>query len=211
MAMVNSAIFLPAEDDLAGLRQLQGHARVLRRWFESEVLNRTPNQVLIAADDGAAVRIDSDYGDVEFKFECFFLKVYPCTPDSWGETLELCEFGGWNSVKCLFRFEYERPAAKGEVPSTSVQVVRKLAKKSEVPEEATAIGCALVGIVFWNGLDRFPVLLVANGDIDADDPTAIQVSKEQVPIESFMNSCDSINLEDVPKWIAEVRGWLAAR
>ncbi|MFY4727542.1 hypothetical protein [Nitrospira sp. BLG_2] len=209
--MVNSAVFLPADDDLACLGRIHGKARVLRQHFEQEVLNRTLNQVLIVADDGTAVCIDSDYGDVQFKFECFFLKVFSCAPDSWGETLEICKVGEWHSVKCLFRFEYERPAAEGEVPSSWVQVVRRLAKRNELPEEATAIGCALVGIVFWNSVKRFPILLVANGDIDGDDPTAIQVSQEREMIELFMESCESINLEDVPKWAAEVRSWLSDR
>jgi len=211
MAMVNSAVFLPANDDLACLGRIHGNARVLRQHLEQEVLNRTLNQVLIVADDGTGVCIGSDYGDVQFKFECFFLKVFSCASDSWGGTVEICEFGGWHSVKCLFRFEYERPAVQGEMPSTQVQVVRKLAKRNEISEVATAIGCALVGIVFWNSVKRSPALLVANGDIDGDDPTAIQVSKEQEMIESFMSSCESINLEDVPKWVAEVRGWLSSR
>lgn len=171
--MVNSAVFFPAEDDLASLGRLHDHARVLRRRFESAVLNRTLNQVLIVTDDGTAMCIASDYGDVEFKFECFSLNVFSCASDTWGDsdTVEICELGGWHSVKCVFRFEYERPAAKGEVPKTFEQVVRKAGKQREVPKEATAIGCALVGIVFWNAVERYPVLLVANDDIDADDPT----------------------------------------
>lgn len=209
--MVNSAIFLPAENDLACLGELHGHTRVLRQRFEDEDFNRILHRVLIVSNDGKGVCIHSDYGDVEFKFECFFLKVFSCAPDLWDETIEISEVEGWHTVKCLFQFEYERPAVKGEVPESWVQVVRKRAKKIEIPEEATAIGCALVGIVFWNSVKRFPVLLVANGDIDGDDPTAIQVSQERQMIEFFMESCESINLEDVPKWAAEARSWLSAR
>lgn len=211
MAMVNSAIFLPAENDLACLEELHGHARVLRQRFEDEDFNRVLHRVLIVANNGSGVCIHSDYGDVEFKFECFFLKVFSCAPESWGQTLGVCEVGGWHSIKCLFRFEYKRPATKGEVPSTWVQVVRKGGKRSEVSKEATAIGCALVGIVFWNSVERCPVLLVGNADIDGNDPSVIQVSEERGMIESFMNSCESVNLEDVPKWIAEVRNWLSSQ
>lgn len=209
--MVNTALFLPAENDLACLGRLHGHARVLRQRSANEDFDRVLQRVLIVAHDGSGLCIHSDYGDIKFKCESFFLKVFPCAPDSWGETLGLCEVGGWHAVKCLFRFEYERPAAKGEVPSTLVQVVRRLAKKGEIPEEATAIVCAFVGIVFWNSVERIPVLLVANADIDGDDPLGLQVTKERVTIESFMNSCESVNLEDVPKWIAEVRRWLNTR
>ena len=209
--MVNSAIFLPAEDDLACLKNLHGHIRVLRRRFESEVLDRRLNQVLIVADDGTTVCISSDYGDVVFKFECFFLKVFPCARESWSDTVEICELDEWDSIKCLFRFEYERPTANGEMPGTSGQVVGKFTKQSEIPGEATAIGGALVGIVFQNSVEECPVLSIANEDIDCDDPTAIRVSKERQMIESITNSCESVAIADVPRWVAEVRRWLDSR
>ncbi|OQW62896.1 MAG: hypothetical protein BVN28_04895 [Nitrospira sp. ST-bin4] len=210
MAMVKSALFIPNEDDLVCLGRIHGQARVFQQRFEQEVLNRVLNRVLIVADDGNAVCIASDYGDVEFKFECFSLKVFPSTLDSWNATSEICQFGNWHSIKCLFRFEYLRPATSGEIPSSWEQIVQKRGKQSEVSGDATAIGCALVGIVFWNSVSRCPAMLVANDD-NADDPTALQVRQEQKTIELFMSTCEVVNLEEVPSWTREVRAWLKAR
>lgn len=206
MAMVKSEMFIPKEDNLACLEQIHGHARVLRRFPEQGVLN----QILIVSDDGYAACIDSVYGDVEFKFECFSLNVSSCALISWGETREICKLGDWDLVKCLFRFEYRGLVANEGVSSSRKQVIQKRGKQGDVFEEATAIGCAFVGIVFWNSVNQCPDLLVANDDI-ADDPTSLQVSKEMRTIESFMNTCEVVNLEDVLGWTKKVHAWLNSR
>src|SRR5262245_11711191 len=156
--MVNSTLFIPKEEDLACLKGIHGSAQLLRPPLE----HGTFGEVLIVSNNGHAACIESDYGDVRFKFECFYLNVFSCGLDSSRQRREICTLHDWNSIKCLFRSEYERPARDGEVPRSWEQIVRRRGKKKDVPDEAIAIGCALVGIVFWNLVLGTPVLMIAN-------------------------------------------------
>ncbi len=202
--MVRPAVFLPHDNSFSCFRRLHGAIQVM----QPSVLIGGPTELLLVADDNFSLRIVVDYNDVAFKFECFGLEAEVASQTSGVNNREVTKLQGWQSIKCMFRFEWERPALPGEMPAHWEQIVRRRGKRQDVSDTATDIGLSMVGIIFWNAAENLPVALILSDD---NDPTTLRICIKQDEMTELMSECECVDLDEVPLWIKELDNWLKAR
>jgi hypothetical protein len=186
------------------LALLQAPLRVLRLSGPSE----TGADVLLPVDGGEyALRLSVDYQDVVFKFEIFGLNIEKISAPPESDAPKAAVIDEWQSMRCLFRFEWERDAVAGEVPAGYEPIVRARGPRSSVDVTATAIGVSMVGVGFWN--DRQHTLVAA---LSADDetPGRVRVSHDREELELLAAECEAVELADFPDWSANVVRFLTS-
>lgn len=204
MAIVTVAAFLPEDDSYTCIGRLHDGVSVSK----PDKLIGGPTELLLSTNDGYAVRLSVDYNDVVFKFECFGLMVTASSLAPCSSAVEVTQFNDWQNMKCLFRFEWERPALAGEVPVQWEQVIRRRGRRSDISSAATAIGVSMVGIAFWNSKKAAPVASISNDD---EDPMTLRICRKPNEIEMLMAECECVSLEDAKPWTSDLRSWIRSR
>jgi hypothetical protein len=196
--MVKQKAFLPSKDSIAWLAQLSTPVSVLR---QRESVAAPPVTLVLSSNENA-VRVSASYNDVVFKFECFRLEIDLVPPESWQNMEEVDRFEGGLAIKCLFRFEWERPACLGELPSHWEQVVRSRGKRQDISEKATALCVSMVGLVFGDiGQEGAAISIVC----DDDTPATLRICREPEDLRVLIDECECVELNDVHKWKEELR------
>jgi hypothetical protein len=199
--MVATLALLPDDDGFASLDRLNGLVRI----YYKKVLTSAPATAVLATEANDLVLLRVDFRDVVFKFECFGLMPGLISSLPWLEVSELGRIDGWHTIKCLFRFEGERPALPGEVPSHFEQIKNSRGVRSTVDRSLTAIGVSMVGIMFWNSDDDSPVALMFSHD---DDPATLRLTSTSEEMNDFVRECECVNLVDAPQWVSDCRRWI---
>lgn len=110
--MVNLVTLIPSDNSFENLTQLKGKLRVLQpRGYIGGAIS-----LLLTTVNNFVLRLSVDYRDVVFKFECFGLEVELASENLCSNADEIIRIEEWQYIKCLFRFEWQRPALAGEVP-----------------------------------------------------------------------------------------------
>jgi len=195
--MVTTTIFLPNKEGFSYLGDIHGGVRLLQ---PSNLIGGATELLLVTEND-FSVRLFVDYTDVVFKFECFSLMVDVSPAVTWLNAEEVAILSKWNAVKCLFRFEWERPALPGEVPEHWEQVVRHRGKRPGALDQITAICVSMVGVVFLNSAQDSTITSIL---IDDSDPATLRLCRIRDEIETFMAECECVELEKVQPWVLQL-------
>lgn len=201
--MVAITTCLPASDCVDVLRRLSGDLMIFG------AIDKAGHcaQVVLQAGVTEPLAVYADYQDVVFKFECIGISIRPLLVLPAGlERLECIR--GWDAIKCLFRFEWEREAHAGETPPGWDPVIRHRGRQAQVPESINALAISLVGIVFWSTGPDHVVAAVLNSD---EDPATLAVRVGPNAMDLLIADCELLSLEEVSAWIADVQRWIDGR
>ncbi|WPO98301.1 hypothetical protein SFA35_16815 [Pseudomonas sp. HR96] len=157
--------------------------------------------------DAKPVHILSDYLDVRFKFEVFGLDFVVPTSEQERAARNIASYDSPLAFSFLFRHEWERPAASGEVPANREPIIRRRGKKADIPQDAAAVGVSLVG-VSWNLLSDSRI----GGWIcySDDDPFQLEYHDGATGLESLDVECDTVSACRWEEWGSSVGQWIAA-
>jgi hypothetical protein len=195
--MVKLVVFLPHDNSLSCLGHLHGTIRVIQ---SSDFLCGA-TELLLVSDNDFSLRILVDYNDVIFKFECFCLEAEVVSQNLWRNSREVTKIEGWQYIKCMFRFEWERPALSGEVPVHWEQIVRRRGKRQDISDTATDVGVSMIGIALWNSAENSPIALILSDDVD---PATLRVCTKKDEITSFISECECVDLNNVKLWATKL-------
>jgi hypothetical protein len=195
--VVALAAFLPDERTISTLARLHGSVTVLRR------SNLTGGQttLFLRDDRGGCSKLSVEYHDVVFKFEIFGLVAEPGLLTSGSNAIDIARIDEWDAIKCLFRFEWERPAIAGEVSIDWEQIVRERGERERISELASALGVSMIGIAFWNSAQGMAVAAITSND---DDPVTLRVCDTAEEIERAVSGTEKVSIEDVHPWFIEL-------
>jgi len=200
--MVTVLTFLPADLEFQALGRLSGPISVLR----VAPMTGRPRGLILEGRGDYSIEISTDYMDVVFKFESFRLTANISNQADRPDAAKIAEIRDWDEIRCVFGFEWKRPAISGEVPEPWVQVVRELGPRDAIPATASALGVSMPGIVFWNEARDAPVTLIFS-DHD-EEPGAILIADDRDRINALISRYETVRLKAVPTWIDELREWL---
>lgn len=159
------------------------------------------SMLTLDAAGGSSVRLRVMDHSVAFKFEVFELFVEPRKEPPEFHFLEIRRIAQWDTLKCVFRFEWQRPATVGEVPSHYEKIVGDRGPKAKVPKKAISSAVSTVGIAFSKGRSP-PKAAIMNSD---DDPMTLCVLDDTAEIRSAIQDCEVVDLRDVPRWLADLQ------
>jgi len=197
--MVEVKTFLPTEDQFTALEHLAGAVTVRR---VSDMLGAI-SSLYLKTVHGPLLELWVKWRDVRFKFEVFLLVVKELTDALPDAAVQIAPIEGWQTIKCCFRFEWERPASPGEVPPNWEQITHRRGKRDQIPDTATAGGVSMVGIVFWDARRDAPVAAFVNND--DHPPGSLRVLQDRAEIETFMSECENVDLADAREWCAHLQ------
>lgn len=189
--MVPLKRFVPEKAQFDLLKGVRGRVRLLQEPDD-------PPTIILIDEAEHLLRVQVEYHDVVFKFECFGLTWQTASLDQMRNARELAAFDGWDLIKCCFRFEWERPARSGEVPPGWEQIVRGRGRRKDIPNTATISCVSMVGVVFWDRSHEVSVGAIVH-DGDDTDETRLYLNSEQV--EEFMTRCESSSIDDASAYL----------
>lgn len=200
MAILNRLACLPSEAECYTLSQIQG---VFEIWQPRLVPGASPQEFfLLNRDSDIAIRICSDYRDVQFKFECLYLKVYQqsiddIVPDGTQIGLTKCQ-----KAKVVLRAEWERPALPGEVPPHYEQIVQVRGEINTIPADVPAC-ISMVGVLLFgeDGLKQGLVYL------DDDFPLSLGYVEDTANIIQFLSQSTVLAIDEVEEIRIQLWNW----
>jgi hypothetical protein len=199
--MVSIGVLLPSPSDIAALATLRGKLQALGINGQ----NGTLDAVRLTASQRPPCDLWVEWKSVVFKFEIFGLKIGQSVAS--GEWGQLAEVGENFRVAGLFRFEWERQAAPGEVRPDWEPIVAGRGRRGAIPPSSSAGGVSMVGLDVYcpEPRDRFVVLTS-----DAV-PGALRMLRDRRAIEAEVQSCESVPLVDVEKYQSELMQWMRSK
>jgi hypothetical protein len=129
------------------------------------------------------VGVKADYEGVEFKFECFFLRMLE--PHEAGEAAELLASIDCDSIATVERTEWTRTARPGEVPSGHETIVQRRGRSSHRPPDCLSSCTATVGILFLHRDHEVGLLAISD-----DDPITLSFTTHNEKIVGYLAECD---------------------
>ncbi len=201
--MVAILALLPKQKDLNHLATMHETIQV----FERKNLVAGASKILLEGKRGC-IAISTHSADLVSKFEIFTLTFDLSPSDIWSDPKEIARFEGWETIRCLFRFDWDREALSGEVPEDLEQSVSGRGRRTEVPDAAIAIGISMVGIAFCKAGNDVPVGSIMASD---DMPATLAVFQTRESMESAMADCECVNLQNIPEWMDGLSDWIQAR
>lgn len=153
------------------------------------------------------IEVYVDYSDVVFKFECFGLTWKPATSAGQLECSKVSRVDQPKSILLLCRFEWERTASPGEVPSGWDQIVRQRGKRSDFPIEANSVCVSVVGLAFVDPDDVTVTGMIAIND---DDPMCLDFYEDTEKLQAIIESCEVVKLSAFDTWMSSVEAWFAS-
>ncbi len=138
------------------------------------------------------------YRDVAFKFEIFEINLGECKDLKTIPTRVVATLSDWRRIECLFRFNWERLAATGELPPACDPLVQDWGRLADVPAEFVNLGVSMVGLLFCNkGADEYVALVVG----DDEDPISFFVSTDQRTISDRVSGYERVRLDQIDAWL----------
>lgn len=204
--MVKTKILIPDENAMSLLCGLKPPLHIHQA---ADNILRPASLLLVCDNAEHAVRLKTEYRDVVFKFEIFNIlpSVSPVSQASAHQEIEV--LAAWNTIRCIFAFEWERPSTKDEVPPLYEQIVGERGARSAIPNTATAVGVSMVGISFHSSVDDRTVGMIYTDT--SVDPTVLLVSRAPEVIENFEADCEIIDVEEFPRWKRSLVKWRSSR
>lgn len=193
-------IFTPKLEELLCLKSLTGAPRICEF---SEGLGRS---VLLLCDKSTAIGLRVAYRYVVPKFECFGIFVQGAIDATVSpiHTHEIARLTECADVRCLFRFEWKRPARVGEVPPNWEQTIVERGRRSGISSDASAVCVSMVGILFSNPSEMVLIKL------DDENPATLLVQSKIDRADSFLEECEGVFLADAIEWLQNCRDSLEA-
>jgi hypothetical protein len=196
--MVALKSFLPDTQTFEALARLRGIVRVLRPANIVGGLTR----LFLKADSDVSVSLSVDYHDVVFKFECFNLVVDESLPASFATAHQIAVISGWDTVKCIFPFEWQRSAVPGEVPVDWEQITRERGKRKKIPGTASAVCVSMIGIVFWNAVRDQPIAAIVSDDDNT--PCSLRICEKPEEIAAAIDGAELVSADEAPRWVLQL-------
>jgi len=193
--MVALTTFLPNSQSFETLARLRGVISVLRP------IGRV-TRLFLKADSDVSLSLSVDYLGVVFKFECFNLVVDESLPESFATAHQIAVISGWDTVKCIFRFEWERPALPGEVRVDREPIVRERGERKKIPDTASAVCVSMVGIAFWNAVRDQPIAAIVSDD--DNDPGTLRVFEKSEEIAAAIEGAELVSADEAPRWVRQL-------
>jgi hypothetical protein len=202
--MVELVAFLPDTESLSALGRLCEPIAVSRVEKPVGGLSR----LLLGAPGAPSIGLRSKDHTVVFKFEVFELIVEPWEQIIDRRILEMKRLSAWDSIKCLFRFEWLRAAAPGELLGGGGGIIGGRGRRENIPIAVLRQAVSMVGIVFWNTRSNGnPVAIIAIND---DDPVTFRILDQTIEIEEVLVDCEMVDISNVQQWSAELQANLGA-
>ncbi|MFP3757692.1 hypothetical protein [Cupriavidus sp. SIMBA_020] len=155
----------------------------------------------MTSNNTSSIRVAVDYEDVVFKFECFGLMIDSSVDDVGPNAKNMIEFDGCQVIKCLFRFEWERPAQGNEVPAGWEKFVRQRGREADIQRTASSACVSMVGLIFAGLAPGSPTVTLVVND---DEPGTMRLLVTRDEILSFIRECEIVALEEVQKWVDKI-------
>jgi hypothetical protein len=196
--MVALATFLPDSRTIDALARLHGVVTVLQPANPIGGLMR----LFLKAGDAPPVSLSVDYHDVVFKFECFSIVADASPRASFSDAHQITLITEWHTIKCLFCFEWERPALPGEVPPHFEQITRKRGTREKISSDASAVCVSMIGIAFWNVVqDKAIAAIVSDDD---NDPGTMRICEKPEEIEVTISESEKVSVDEVGGWTLQL-------
>jgi len=148
---------------------------------------------------GEQLAISWAYGDVQFKFEVYFLDVRDDLKSDLNALERIAEIPPYENAECFFRTSWIRPANPGEVPENYEQIIEECGPITEVPVSAIAVGTSLFGIGFSDA-NRSLLLGFA---IDDSESYSVRAITDEFELASAFRGCDRILGSEVELWLKD--------
>lgn len=201
MAILNRKIFLPD----SALLEFLTDANV-RRALCPDAGSDLDGMLILDADNGRQIILSSDYRNVEFKFEVFYIvSRIDISPGDLSRYTEIC-FPESIRIGLLFQAAWLRPANPGEVPSQYEPIVEEQGNIKLIPDVASSVGIYLKGISFETvGNESFAVMAVND-----DNPLTLSLYTEEQYIKEIKNKCEYVPLLQINEWVTNLKtdGWI---
>lgn len=199
--------FSPDPIEISRLCRMSGEIVVAHRKLSP--WEKTPVIVVLHAAQGADLSISVDTDSAAPKFDCFRIRIEDAQTDASASPLqEVDRFANWQTIRCLFRFEWRRPARSGEVPARYVQRIGERGRRERIPTGADPIAVSMVGLAFWDRELEAPSRLLMTDD---DRLQTVRLCKSQDEIAPFLAECEIVDLAAVASWRDELRKGFGVR
>lgn len=199
MAILNKLACIPSEDECT---ILSSFAETFEIWQPKLDPGATPQELyLLNVDTRMVVCINSDYKDVQFKFECLYLVVHQKQAGDYvfnGSIISHAKT--WDKVQVILRVEWERDALPGEVPVSYDQVLQVRGKLGDVPADAPAC-ISMVGVLFSDDGGSGLIYL------DDDFPLSLGYTEDSQQIEQFLSQSINVAVDEVAVIRDQVKRW----
>lgn len=200
MAILNRLLCLPSPVECSTLCQLQG---VFEIWQPSLLPGASTQELfLLNRSSDIAIRICSDYRDVQFKFECLYLKVYQQPVGDIVSTGTQIGQIKCQKVKIVLRAEWERPVLPGEVPPNYERIIQVRGEITTIPAEVPAY-ISMVGILLF-GEDNLKQSLIC---LDDNFPLLVSYVEDAENIIQFLSQSSVIAIDEVKKIRDKLWDW----
>jgi hypothetical protein len=192
--MVKLVAFVPNAQSLSVLAELCQPIGVLRQ----EKPIGGPSRLWLCAPDATRVILKLTDHTVVFKFEVFELIAEPWAKEADLQFVQIGQVSGWDTIKCLFRFEWLRPAEPGELSISYEQVVGDRGRREDIPTTALCVAVSMVGLGFWSTRNAgTPIALILSDD---DDPAAFRLLDKPAEMAVVLSDCVSVSIGAVKQW-----------
>jgi hypothetical protein len=195
--MVEVIKYLPDDMELSFLRQIH-HPIVISR-PEKRIGGLS---TIVLEQPGAqsfCLRVTAH--TVAFKFEVFRLRVEPWTGQVDRKLIEMSRIVEFDSLKCLLRFEWVRPALQGEIPAHFEQIVGERGRRQDIRSSATKVAASMVGLAFYKAKSNLPTTVILNSD---DDPVTLRVLDKTNDIEQAISDCEALRTAEIEQWAGSI-------
>lgn len=146
------------------------------------------------------------YRDVAFKFEIFEINFRECKDLKMIPNRVVVTLSDWRRIECLFRFNWERLAATGELPPACDPLVQDWGRLANVPAEFVNLGVSMVGLLFCDEkADEYVALVVS----DDDDPISFFISTDRRVISERILEYERVTLEHIDSWLISTSALLS--
>ena len=164
----------------------------------------SPSRGLLVFERSSGDRfvLSSDYVDVEFKFEVFFISLRPDLSSASMSLAEVITIPVGTTVEVLFRASWLRRRCKSTLPEDEA-LVEEQGHRSSMPSSCTAAALAPAGIA----------LLAPNGELlaaavlDDQGPLNLKAVTDTREFQAIAVTCERIDLRNVSQWAANLSGW----
>lgn len=150
---------------------------------------------------GEQFAISWSYGDVQFKFEMYFLEVRDDLNAHTNVLRQITKIPAYEHAVCFFRSEWIRPAKSGEVPEGYELIVEERGPIAAIPLSAIAAGTSLFGI----GFSDVNGSLLLGFAVDESESYCLRVVDSKNELETAFQDCDRVLASDVELWLHSQR------
>ncbi|WP_203143278.1 hypothetical protein [Marinobacter mangrovi] len=200
MAILKRKLLVPDEEFVSFLQRLD-ECKVLCP-SESSAWS---DMLILESGSGDRMSLSSDYVNIEFKFEVFYLSSSDSCLSEKLDLKEIFSVVEMSSAKFLFQVAWLRPALPGEVPPNYEQVVEEVGVRNDIPEAAYVAGLYVKGILILS--NERPVIAIASS---GDNPDVLVLAVDEQEIDAVLGKCEQVSPFAVHDWIMQLKysGWV---